>query len=51
VFRHRGDREPQVSPEDVKAMMLMLMQINETLQRIEGLLLDEDGEEEEEPDT
>jgi hypothetical protein len=43
--------ESELDPDDVRAIMLMLMQMNATLEELRDLLRDEDDENEEEPDA
>jgi hypothetical protein len=49
VFWRR--REPEISRDDLNAIMLRLMKIDETLERLARLQSDDDGEEEEEPES
>jgi hypothetical protein len=42
----------EIDPDDIRAIMLMLMKVDATLEEIRDLLLeDDDGEAEEEPDS
>ena len=43
-------KEPPISREEIRGALLLLMNIDDNVERIRKEIVDDDGEEEEEPD-